>query len=41
VLGREGLATAALQAAQAVASSIEDALDLILQPKRLAATLRT
>lgn len=40
VLGREGLATAALQAADIVVASIEDALDLLLRPKRLAATLR-
>jgi len=39
-LGREGLATAALQAADVVVASIEDALDLVLQPERMAATLR-
>jgi len=40
VLGPEGLATTALQAADVVAGRIEDALDLLLQPKRLIATLR-
>lgn len=40
VLGPEGLATAALQAAVVVAGSIEEALDLLLCPKRLVATLR-
>ena len=40
VLGREGLATAALQAADVLAPSIGDALDLLLHPRRLRATLR-
>lgn len=40
VLGPEGLATAALQAAEVVVGRIEDALDLLLRPQRLIATLR-
>jgi P-type E1-E2 ATPase len=40
VLGREGLAAAALREADVIAASIEDALDLLLRPRRLAATLR-
>jgi P-type E1-E2 ATPase len=40
VLGREGLATAALDAADVVVGRIIDALDLLLHPPRLAATLR-
>ncbi len=40
VLGREGLSIEALRAADVVAASIEDALDLLLQPARLIATLR-
>ena len=40
VLGREGLALSALQAAALVAPHIRDALDLLLQPARLIATLR-
>jgi len=40
VLGGEGLAVDALRAADVVASSIEDALDLLLHPRRLIATLR-
>jgi P-type E1-E2 ATPase len=40
VLGHEGLAVAALSAADIVASSIEDALDLLVNPQRLIATLR-
>jgi P-type E1-E2 ATPase len=40
VLGEEGLATAALDAADVLASSIVSALDLLLKPKRLVATLR-
>jgi P-type E1-E2 ATPase len=40
VLGHEGLATAALRAADVVVSRIEDALDLLLHPPRLVATLR-
>jgi len=40
VLGREGLASEALQAADLVVSGIEDALDLLLHPQRLIASLR-
>jgi P-type E1-E2 ATPase len=40
VLGREGLAVEAVQAADLVASSIEDAFDLLIHPRRLVATLR-
>ncbi len=40
VLGPEGLAPAALLAADVVVSRIEDALDLLLIPQRLVATLR-
>jgi P-type E1-E2 ATPase len=40
VLGREGLAVAALQAADVVVPSIDDALDLLLHPRRLRASLR-
>lgn len=40
VLGPEGLARAALGAADVVAASIDDALDLLLHPRRLVATLR-
>lgn len=40
VLGREGLAIAALQAADVLAPDITAALDLLLYPKRLIATLR-
>jgi P-type E1-E2 ATPase len=40
VLGPEGLATIALQAADVVVGRIEDALDLLLWPQRLVATLR-
>ena len=40
VLGPEGLAGEALQTADVVMASIHDALDLLLYPKRLAATLR-
>jgi|SRR5579884_2794711 len=40
VLGPEGLATAALGAADVLVRSIADALDLLLQPRRLLATLR-
>ena len=40
VLGPEGLAVAALQAADLVVGRIEDALDLLLRPQRLVATLR-
>jgi soluble P-type ATPase len=41
VLGGEGLATACLTAADIVVPSIESALDLLLYPRRLVATLRT
>lgn len=40
VLGPEGLATAALREADVVVARIEDALDLLLLPRRLSATLR-
>jgi P-type E1-E2 ATPase len=40
VLGSEGLAVASLTAADVVARSAQDALDLLLSPGRLAATLR-
>ena len=40
VLGSEGLAVASLTAADVVARSTQDALDLLLSPRRLAATLR-
>jgi len=40
ILGGEGLALAALTAADVVVSRIEDALDLLLLPQRLIATLR-
>ena len=40
VLGPEGLATATLRAVDVVVGRIEDALDLLLQPQRLVATLR-
>jgi P-type E1-E2 ATPase len=40
ILGREGLAMEALQAADLVVGGIEDALDLLLHPRRLVATLR-
>ena len=40
VLGHEGLAVETLQAADVVVSCIEDALDLLLHPQRLLATLR-
>jgi P-type E1-E2 ATPase len=41
VLGGEGMSAACLDAADVVASSIESALDLLLYPRRLVATLRT
>lgn len=41
VCGAEGLATAALQAATLVALGPESALDLLLSPQRLTATLRS
>jgi soluble P-type ATPase len=40
VMGREGLSQEALQAADLVVPSILDALDLLLNPRRLVATLR-
>lgn len=40
VIGAEGAATAALLAADIVVMSIRDALDLLLTPQRLVATLR-
>jgi len=40
VLGPEGAAVEALQAADIVVREITDALDLLLHPKRLVATLR-
>jgi P-type E1-E2 ATPase len=40
VLGPEGLATEALGAADVLVGSIDDALDLLSQPRRLVATLR-
>jgi len=40
VLGPEGLAVETLRAADVVVGRIEDALDLLLQPQRLVATLR-
>jgi P-type E1-E2 ATPase len=41
VLGPEGLATVCANAADVVAPNIETALDLLLHPRRLVATLRT
>lgn len=41
VLGPEGLAIAALRESDVVVVRIEDALDLLLLPKRLSATLRS
>lgn len=41
VLGNEGLATACLTTADVVVPNIEAALDLLLRPRRLLATLRT
>lgn len=40
VLGQEGLALETLRAADLVAGRIEDALDLLIYPQRLVATLR-
>ncbi len=40
VLGPEGLAVPALLAADVLVASIDDALELLLNPKRLIATLR-
>jgi P-type E1-E2 ATPase len=41
VIGREGAAVSAVNAADLVVTSPEDALDLFLVPKRLIATLRS
>ncbi|GAB4530113.1 MAG: hypothetical protein Kow0063_07870 [Anaerolineae bacterium] len=41
ILGGEGLALDCLNAADVLAPSIEGALDLLLRPRRLIATLRT
>jgi soluble P-type ATPase len=41
VLGCEGLASACLAAADVVVPGVESALDLLLYPRRLMATLRT
>jgi len=41
VLGGEGLALDCLNAADVIAPNIEGALDLLLRPRRLIATLRT
>lgn len=40
VIGREGLSGEALAAADVVVADIRDAIDLLLNPKRLIATLR-
>ncbi|HHY96124.1 MAG TPA: ATPase P [Firmicutes bacterium] len=40
VLGREGAAAAALRAAHVMVTDVNDALDLLLSPRRLVATLR-
>ncbi len=40
VLGREGAAVATLMAADIVVPGINDALDILLKPRRLTATLR-
>ena len=41
VLGPEGTSGAALRAADVICRSIEEALDLLLSPQALVATLRT
>ncbi len=41
VIGQEGAAVSAINAADLVVTSPEDALDLLLTPKRLVATLRS
>ena len=41
IVGREGASAQAVIAADIVATRVEDALDLLLIPKRLIATLRT
>jgi len=40
VLGKEGLSLAAMKHADLVVKGISDAIDLLLKPKRLIATLR-
>jgi soluble P-type ATPase len=40
-MGPEGTSTEALRAADVVVMSINDALDLLLHPERLKATLRS
>ena len=40
VIGPEGASSAALRAADVVCASIVDALDLLLEPRALTATLR-
>ena len=40
VVGREGASTAALLASDVVVTDIRDALDLLIKPQRLVATLR-
>jgi len=40
VLGPEGMAAAAIPAADVLVGSIHDALDLLSEPRRLIATLR-
>lgn len=40
VLGREGMSSRILGEVDVVTGSIEDALDLLIYPKRLVATLR-
>lgn len=40
VIGREGLSVLALRSADVVCASIADALDLLLEPDALVATLR-
>ena len=41
VVGAEGAATAAVLAADVIVKDVRDALDLLLKPQRLVATLRT
>jgi soluble P-type ATPase len=41
VVGREGAAGVTVRAAEIVVTRIQDALDLLLMPTRLVATLRT
>jgi soluble P-type ATPase len=40
VIGREGAAVAALRSADVAVTDVRDALDLVLDPRRLVATLR-